>query len=74
MGAKEGLNFSPQVRAPGAAFRQKRRPIGRRAREGLVKEGLEIGPGRRTHRVASPLRSRRSHAFATAHCRFTVAG
>ena len=73
MGAKEGLHFSLQVWAAGAAFRQKRRSIGRGARKGLVKEGLEISPGRRTHRAASPVRSRRSQALATIHCRFTVA-
>ena len=74
MSAKQALNFRLQVRAAGAAFRQTRRPIGRGARKGLVKNRLEIGPGRRRHRVASPLRSRRSHALATVHCRFTVAG
>ena len=37
-------------------------------------EALKIGPRGNAHSLASPFRSRSSHALATIHCRFTVAG
>jgi len=44
MCSEQSVDFAAQLRAASAALLQKGGPFGRRARKGLVKNGLEISP------------------------------
>ncbi len=65
--AKQSGDLRLQIGVAGAAFGQEGRPVGRRARQRLVKQGFQIRPGGSAHDDASPFRLWSSHARATVH-------
>ena len=53
MRSQKGFDFRAQLEAAGAVLRQEGGTLGRPAREGFVKQRLEISPRGRTHGWAS---------------------